>query len=89
MRILAILSNLFLLGVVIFFFAAYGAPDEDAWVLWVFVIPMILAPIFSLITIIANKRNGWLSGNNWLLLYLKRKTIEEKQKIDRLTGNNN
>ena len=70
--------NLFLLGVVIFSLTKEGVPNRDDWL---FVIPMILAPIFSLIAIFGAK------GDNWFSLYLKRKALEEKQKIDQLTGN--
>ena len=78
MRILAIVFNLFLLGVLIFLLAKEGAPKDEAWLL---IIPGILSPIFSLIAIFGVK------GDNWLSLYLKRKALEEKQKIDQLTGN--
>jgi len=78
MRILAILFNLLLIGVVIFLLAKEGVPEGNELLL---VIPMIFAPIFSLIAIFGAK------GDNWLSLYLKRKALEEKQKIDQLTGN--
>jgi hypothetical protein len=78
MRILAILFNLFLLGTVIYLLGKEGIPKGNDWL---FVVPMILAPIFSLIAIFGAKRDNWLS------LYLTRKALEEKQKIDQLTGN--
>jgi len=77
MRILAILSNLFLLGFIIFLLAT-EEPTGDEWLL---VILITLVPIFSLIAIVFAK------GDNWLSLYFKRKALEEKQKIDRLSGN--
>ncbi len=78
MRILAIVFNLFLLCVVVFLFAKKGIPQNDDWLI---VIPMILAPILSLIVIFGTK------GDNWFSLYLKRKALEEQQKIDRINGN--
>ena len=77
MRILAILFNLLLIGVVIFLFAKEGVPKGNELLL---LIPMIFAPIFSLIAIFG-------ASDNWLSLYFKRKALEEKQKIDQLTGN--
>ena len=78
MKTLAILFNLLLLGVVSYLFAKEGVPKGNEILL---VIPLTLAPVFSLITIFAGKRDNWLS------LYLKRKALEEKQKIDQLTQN--
>ena len=78
MRYLAIFSNVFLLGVVVFLLASEGAPEGGYWLLF---IPMVLAPLFSLIAIFGTK------GDNWLSLYFKRKVLEEKRKIDQLSGN--
>jgi len=77
MRILAILFNLLLIGVVIFLLAKNGIPKGNDWLTF---IPVIFAPIFSLIVF-------FRKDDNWLSLYLKRKALEEKQKIDQLTGN--
>lgn len=77
MRILAILFNLLLIGVVIFLFVKEGVPKGNELLL---VIPMIFAPIFSLIAIFG-------ANDSWLSLYFKRKALEEKRKIDQLTGN--
>ena len=57
-----------------------GMPRGDDWV---FIIPMLSAPFFSLITIFGTKTKG----NSLLSLYLKRKTLEEKQKIAQFTEN--
>jgi hypothetical protein len=77
MRILAILFNLLLLGMVIYLFSTRAPASGDDWLL---AILMILTPIFSLIAIFRSK------GDNWLALYLKRKALEEKQKIDQISG---
>ena len=78
MRYLAILSNLFLLGMVVFLFATEGAPEGSYWLI---VIIMAIAPLFSLVAILGDK------GDNWLFLYFKRKALEEKRKIDQLSEN--
>jgi len=76
MKYLATIANLVLLGIVIWFFATKGPPTKEDWL---FVIPMILAPVLSIIVILSPK------GENWLSLYLKRKALEEKLKIDQLS----
>ena len=78
MRYLAIFFNLFLLGMVIFFYATEGVPSGGDDLFWF--ILMTLAPVFSLIVIFGSK------GDNWLSLYFKRKALEEKRKIDQLSG---
>lgn len=75
MRILAILFNLLLLGEVIYLLSK---ENIDGKVL-LLIIPITLAPIFSLIAI--------FQGENWLSLYFKRRALEEKQKIDQLSEN--
>jgi hypothetical protein len=78
MRYLAILFNLLLLGMVIFFCVTEGVPSGGDDFVWFML--MTLAPVFSLIAIFGSK------GNNLLSLYLKRKALEEKRKIDQLSG---
>jgi len=78
MRILAAIFNIVLIGVVIFAFMESGIQKWNDWlifILWVFV------PIFSIIALFVQK------GDNWLSLFIKRKALEEKQKIDQLTRN--
>jgi hypothetical protein len=77
MRTVAILFNLLLIGTVIFLLAKDGVPKGNEVLL---LIPLIFAPIFSLIAILG-------ANESWLSLYFKRKALEEKQKIDQLTGN--
>jgi hypothetical protein len=53
MRYIAGFLNLYLLGMVIFLFATEGAPVEEEWLI---VIPMILAPLFSIIAIFTGRK---------------------------------
>ncbi len=78
MKILATILNILLIGVVIVEFFKSGIPKGNDW--WIF-IPLVFAPIFSIIALYIQK------GDNWLSLFLKRKALEEKQKIDQLNKN--
>jgi hypothetical protein len=80
MRYIAILFNLYLLGMVIFLFLTKNAPKGEDWLV---ITPMILAPLFSLLTLFGSNKDNWLS------LYFKRKVLEEKKKIDQLNGKAN
>ena len=79
MRILAIIANIAFLGVVCLRIVKDildGALVDGTEALWV--IPLLCtAPVLSLIALI-------LSGKGWLGLYLKRKALEEKRKIEML-----
>lgn len=77
MRTVAIILNIILVVMVIFLFSTKGMPEGDDLIV---VIPMVAAPIFSLIALFSAKRETWLS------LYFKRKALEEKQKIEQLTN---
>lgn len=73
MRIAAIVLNFILIGIVAVMFATKGAPKGDDWML---VIPMIAAPVCSIIALLVSTDDGWMS------LYFKRKALEEKKKIE-------
>lgn len=77
MRIAAISLNIMLLVIVLFLVATEGVSEGKAWLL---LIPMVAAPICSLIAIFGAK------GESWLSLYFKRKTLEEKRKIEQLSN---
>lgn len=77
MKITAIVFNFIALGLIIFFFIdemSYLDVDE----LLPFVV-FFLAPLFSLIAILKG------GGENALSLYFKRKALEEKSKIKKLS----
>jgi hypothetical protein len=75
MKFLAIVADILLLVAVIWLFATKGPPvNED----WIFLVPMILAPVLNIIVIFRPK------GKNWFALYLERKVLEEQVKIDKL-----
>jgi hypothetical protein len=80
MKKIAIGLNIFLLVVVVFLLATKGMPNGDELIIF---IPMVAAPICSLFALFG------ASGETWLSLYFKRKTLEEKQKIDQLTKKQN
>jgi uncharacterized membrane protein YbhN (UPF0104 family) len=79
MRIAAISLNFLLLVMVLFLFATDGAPEGEAWL---FVILIIAASICNLIVLFGAR------GETWLSLYFKRKTLEEKKKINQLSKKN-
>lgn len=81
MRIIAVLLNLIILGLALFFLAKKGMPSGDDWLL---LIPWILAPIINLIAIMLCTK-----GDNWFSLYFKRKALEEKRKIEQLNSHEN
>ena len=83
MRLTAILLNIVLLGVIAWAFAAYGIPNANDDV-WIYIIPGTLAPICSLLALFLSSES-----TNLIALYFKRKTLEEKLKIDQLSKKDN
>jgi len=82
MKFFSILSNLFLLGVAIWWITLDGFSSlgsDDCLLLF----PMLITPILSLPYLFCYK------GEDWLSLYLKRKAIEEKRKIEQLNQDKN
>jgi hypothetical protein len=77
MRIIAVLLNLLLLGFFISWFIEDGVPEEP--VVFCFMLVGLLSPIINLIVIFSN------SGNNYISLFLKRKALEEKMKIEQIS----
>lgn len=75
MRFVAIGLNVLLLVTVLYLFFTKGAPGKDEIFL---VIIIFAAPIFSLLAIFLK------GGESWLGLYLKRKALEEKRRIEEL-----
>lgn len=78
MRIAAIILNLIMLGGIVFLFVTEGAPKENE--AWLFLIPVIAAPLCSLIALFGSK------GDSLLGLYFKRRALEEKKKIEDLSN---
>ena len=74
MRILAIIANLIMLAVIIYLWVD-GIGDGE--------LPLILllvsTPILSILALLSS------SGKGWLALWVKRKALEEQQKIDSMT----
>ena len=60
-------------------FVLPGVPSGDEWL---FLIPMIAAPVCSIIALLCS------TGDSWLPLYFKRKALEEKKKIEALNDKN-
>lgn len=75
MRILAILSNIAAIIVLAMLFIE-DTPSGDELI---YVAPLTLAPILSLIALV-------VSGDSWIGLYFKRKALEEKTKIEKLNN---
>lgn len=78
MRIVAIVLNVILIATVIYLVSSSssGLRGKD----WAFFILFISAPTASLWAIYFRASESWLS------LFLKRKALEEKAKIDQLTA---
>ena len=76
MRIITILLNLLQIGIVTFLFIdVKGYMDRSE--IFIFLV-FFIAPLFNLYLMWSNK------GNDWLSLLLKRKSLEEKKKIEKL-----
>jgi len=75
-RAIAIALNIILVGTVIYLMLTVGVGPSGEQV--AFAALCIAAPIASLLAFYFNR------GESWLSLYLKRKTLEEKAKIERL-----
>ena len=76
MKLIAIGLNTLLILTLLWLLSTKGMGKDDAVLFVVF----IAAPISSLLTLTLNGGEGWLG------LYFKRKTLEEKQKIEKLGG---
>ena len=79
MKWIAIVLNVLLIMGVIYLLATEGAPNKASDVF--LVLMWIAAPISSLVAL------SLMPGSkSWLGLYFKRKALEEKQKIEKLGG---
>jgi hypothetical protein len=74
MKIAAVLFNIILLGLTIFILIDEGIDTDTIFYYLIF----IITPLLSLYTILSTKNESWLS------LFLKRKALEEKKKIEKL-----
>lgn len=77
MKWIAISLNVLLILTVGYLIASEGAPRKDEW-LWVAV--LFAAPLSSLVALTR------VGGESWVGLYFKRKALEEKQRINNLSG---
>ncbi len=77
MRIIAIFANIALLVFMCVEFSSFGFPTNAREVLLVSL--ATVAPIFSLIALFFA-----MKSESWLALFLKRKALEERKKIDEL-----
>lgn len=78
-RIIAVLLNIALLCVFVYFCTSEGLPPKDAPLKeWIFFGLIILTPLFNLICLFRYNLYSWPA------LYLKRKALEEKKKIEQL-----
>lgn len=78
MRLFAILLNFLLLGVVGYMFIKYGPPKGDSGEVF-FIILIVMVPIWNLVA-----HFGVKAPSNLLTLYIRRKTLEEKMKLEKL-----
>lgn len=77
MKWIAIVLNMLLIVTAVYLFATKGAPKKGE----VFLVGVLFAaPISSLIALFLK------GGDSWIGLYFKRKALEEKQKIEKLSG---
>ncbi len=77
MRRTAVVLNIILLLFVAYGLTTDGFPTEAKGIL--FVLLLIVAPLFSVVALFRG------TGESWLSLYLRRKALEEKKKIESLT----
>ena len=77
MKWIAIGLNVLLILTGGYFFASYGPPSEEDWIL---VVLLFAAPLSSLVAL------QHVGGESWVGLYFKRKALEEKQRIKSLSG---
>jgi len=82
MRILSIILNVILFVIVIYLVSNDGWPKKIE--IQLIVLVFLSAPILSLITLWNCKSE---SSDSWLSLYLKRKKLEEKEKLKKLQNN--
>lgn len=78
MRTFAIALNILLLATAGYSFARYGMGNDRSELLLVLLV--FLAPVVNILAILVAKEN-------WLTLYLQRKALEEKLRIEGLNSN--
>jgi hypothetical protein len=78
MRTIAVFANIVLLFFVCVEFSSHGIHPQGAYDL-VLVLLITVTPVLSLIALFSMKK-----GEGWLDLFLKRKALEEQNKIDEL-----
>lgn len=78
MKKIAIMLNLSLIALLIFFLIREGGfSGASGGEILIFII-VLITPLCSLYTILGTNENGWLN------LFLQRKALEEKKKIEKL-----
>lgn len=78
MKIITILLNIILFGFAIYLWIV-DAPQVGGVELFAFLM-VLITPLLNLYIICSTK------GGDWLSLFLKRKALEEKKKIEKLQG---
>jgi len=73
-----ILLDILLIGFILFMCIKEGLPSDDIQGFFVVLI-LIGLPTLNIIAILTTKNEG-----GWLSLFLKRKTLEEKRKIEQI-----
>lgn len=81
MRIITILANVILLGIAIFLTADEMNHLKSETLFYAFF--FIVTPVLSIITIYRSSSNG--ARKSWVALWLERKALEEKKKIEELS----
>ena len=77
MKIVAIICNALLLVVVGYFLVTEGISQQRWWLVLIF----LTAPITSLVALLWSR-----TDEVWPLIYLRRKALEEKKKIEALNA---
>lgn len=81
-RLLGIVLNLSLIGVLIFLIADSGMPTRGGQI--ALVVLLVVTPLLNLGFLISRAGNS--DGKGLLSLYLQRKALEERKKITELQG---
>jgi len=78
MRIIALIGNALVLLGIAYLVTTEGMPNADeAWI----VLAIVLLPLLNIYVIRSS------TGNDWISLWFRRKALEEKKKIEKLSDN--
>ncbi len=84
-KIILILLNLLTLvsSTIVMITSGIYSPSEEGWLFCIWIWAVIVTPILSISFITGAKT---IPSKSWLSLYLKRKKLEEQQRITKLQG---